>query len=335
MNSANLFPGRCRSRLNRLIAALGRGLVAVCLPLAGQVAPPEFTSAQALTNGDVVLRWSGAGGQNHLLETTADLAHWRPLWSQRSLASNQFTDAGAAQSGLRFYRVTVQPEVPPLMGDHIQTDDGEVVVRPVNHASFAMSWQGKYLYNDPVGGASPYQGLPRPDLILVSHGHGDHFDAATLAAVRKAESLIIAPAAVYASLSLTLRSNTIPLANGESTNVLGLTVEAVPAYNANHPRGAGNGYVVTLGGRRFYLSGDTGSTPEMRALADIEVAFLCMNLPFTMSIADAVTAVRAFRPRVVYPYHYRNQGGALADVQGFKRQVATDPGVEVRLRTWY
>jgi len=299
------------------------------------VAPPQFTSAQAQTNGDVVLRWSGTTGHSHLLETTTDLALWRPLWSQRSLAANQFTDAGAAQSGQRFYRVTVQPEVPPLTGDHVQTGDGEVVVRPVNHASFVMSWQGKYLYNDPVGGASPYQGLPRPDLILVSHSHGDHFDAATLAALRKPESLIIAPAAVYSGLSLTLRSNTVPLANGESTNVLGLTVEAIPAYNANHPRGAGNGYVVTLGGRRFYLSGDTGSTPELRALADIEVAFLCMNLPFTMSIADAVTAVRTFRPRVVYPYHYRNQGGALADVQGFKRQVGTDLGVEVRLRTWY
>ena len=109
----------------------------------------------------------------------------------------------------------------------------------------------------------------------------------------------------------------------------------MPAYNANHPKGSGNGYLVTLGGKRLYVSGDTGDIAEMRALADIDVAFVCMNVPYTMTVAQAVSAVREFQPRIVYPYHYRNQGNALSDVDSFKRQVGTDLGIEVRLRKWY
>jgi L-ascorbate metabolism protein UlaG (beta-lactamase superfamily) len=117
--------------------------------------------------------------------------------------------------------------------------------------------------------------------------------------------------------------------------VLGVRVEAVPAYNANHPRGTGNGYVVTLGGRRFYFSGDTGNTPEMRALTGIDAAFLCMNQPFTMTVSDATNAVWAFRPAVVYPYHYRDQSGSQANAAAFKQRLGLAPGVEVRLRRWY
>ena len=112
----------------------------------------------------------------------------------------------------------------------------------------------------------------------------------------------------------------------------------MPAYNLTssyHPKGVGNGYVLTLGGRRVYLSGDSEDIPEMRSLQDIDVAFVCMNVPFTMPVDKASSAVRDFRPRVVYPYHYRNQAGSLADLSGFKRQVGNDLGSEVRLRNWY
>jgi L-ascorbate metabolism protein UlaG (beta-lactamase superfamily) len=136
-------------------------------------------------------------------------------------------------------------------------------------------------------------------------------------------------------MASTFRNNTIVLTNGASTNVLGIHIEAVPAYNANHALGSGNGYVLTIGGKRLYMAGDTGNTPEMRALTNIDVAFLCMNLPFTMSVSDATNAVRAFRPKVVYPYHYRNQGGDTANAATFKQWLGTDLGVEVRLRKWY
>jgi L-ascorbate metabolism protein UlaG (beta-lactamase superfamily) len=191
------------------------------------------------------------------------------------------------------------------------------------------------IYNDPVGGATPYAGLPKADLILVSHSHGDHFDSATLNTVRGPSAVIIAPQAVFNSLSTTLKALTTVLTNGASANVIGLTIEAVPAYNANHPKGAGNGYVLTLGGKRIYMSGDTGNIAEMRALQDIDVAFVCMNLPFTMSVNDAATAVRAFRPKVVYPYHFRNQDGSQSSLTTFKRLVGADLGIEVRVRKWY
>ena len=116
----------------------------------------------------------------------------------------------------------------------------------------------------------------------------------------------------------------------------GVKIEAIAAYNLAaerqryHPKGRGNGYVLTLGDKRVYVSGDTEDVPEMRALKDIDVAFLCMNLPFTMTVEQAAGAVRAFRPKVVYPYHCRG-----SDLEKFRQLVGTEPGVEVRLRDWY
>jgi len=139
-------------------------------------------------------------------------------------------------------------------------------------------------------------------------------------------------------MSTTLKSRTIILTNGTTTNVLGVGIEAVPAYNltsANHVKGVGNGYVLTIGGRRLYLSGDSEDIPEMRALPGIDVAFVCMNVPFTMPVDKAASAARAFRPRVLYPYHYRNQDSSYANLNALKQQVGTDLGIEVRLRKWY
>jgi L-ascorbate metabolism protein UlaG (beta-lactamase superfamily) len=225
-----------------------------------------------------------------------------------------------------------------VTGDRLATDDGDVTIQPINHATLVLGWKDRVIYVDPVGGESPFQGLPRADLVLVAHNHGDHCHSATIEVVRKPNSILIAPEAVCRSLPAALKSLAIALTNGASTNVLGLKVEAVPAYNLTasfHPKGAGNGYVLTIGGRRLYIAGDTEDIPEMRTLKNIDVAFLPMNLPFTMSVDKAASAVLEFRPKIVYPYHFRNRDGTPTDLESFKRQVAREPSIEVRLRKWY
>ncbi|MDB6030607.1 MAG: metal-dependent hydrolase, partial [Verrucomicrobiales bacterium] len=248
----------------------------------------------------------------------------------------QHTDSAAPYLGRRFYRAE-QVTNTVLTGDHFPTTNGEVVVHVLNHASFLMTWQGKTIYSDAVSAAGPFGNFPKADLMLVTHIHGDHFSASTLSSIRAANGIIIAPQAVYNDASMSaLRGITGVMTNGASTNLLGLNIQAVPAYNPSyHPLGTGNGYVLTLGGKRFFISGDTGDIPEIRALPNIDVAFLCMNLPYTMSITNAALSVRVFRPKVVYPYHYRNSDNSLSDLVDFKRRVGQDLGIEVRLRKWY
>jgi L-ascorbate metabolism protein UlaG (beta-lactamase superfamily) len=199
-----------------------------------------------------------------------------------------------------------------------------------------MGWNGKTIYVDPVGGAKRFAGLPGPDLILITDIHGDHHDNGTLEAMATDKAALVAPAAVAEKLPEKLRRQTTVLANGQTKTVAGVSIEALPMYNLTadrlkfHTKGRGNGYVVTLGGRRVYISGDTEDIPEMRALKNIDVAFVCMNLPYTMTVEQAAGAVRAFKPKVVYPYHYRG-----SDTEKFKQLVGNDSGVEVRLRDWY
>ena len=297
--------------------------------LAGQEAP-QFSGIQRLTNNEVLLQLKASAGLYYRIETSTSLPQWNALFTLLSTGTNQYTDSAAPYLGARLYRALQLTGTNILTGDHLATDDGDVVIHPINHASFVMSWNGRTIYNDPVGGAAPFQGLPRADLILVSHSHGDHFDVSTLNAVKGSNAVIVAPQAVFNSMSAALKSLTTVLTNGAITNIMGLTIDAVPAYNSNHPKGSGNGYVLTIGGKRIYMSGDTGDIPEMRALQDIDVSFVCMNLPFTMSVDQASDVVRAFRPKVVYPYHY-----SQSNVNSFKQQVGTDLGVEVRLRKWY
>jgi L-ascorbate metabolism protein UlaG (beta-lactamase superfamily) len=250
----------------------------------------------------------------------------------------QHTDSAAGYFPKRFYRISQLAGSNILTGDHLATKSGDVVFHPVNHASFVMNWNGKMIYSDPVGGVTPYQGLQRADLILVTHAHSDHYSSSTIDAVRATGARIIATQAVYSSLSPAQRKLTTVLANGANTDVIGLNVAAVAAYNltnTNHVQGIGNGYVVTIGGRRIFISGDTEDVPEIRALANIDVAFLCMNIPFTMNITKAASTVRQMKPKVVYPYHYRNQDGTYADLNSFRSMVGTDLGIEVRARTWY
>jgi L-ascorbate metabolism protein UlaG (beta-lactamase superfamily) len=227
-------------------------------------------------------------------------------------------------------------EVKAPAADTIPTQDGDLKIYPINHATLALEWKGKMVYVDPVGGAKAFEGLTAPDLILIAHIHGDHFDRATLSAVAGAKALLAAPPSVAEQLPADLKQRTTVLTNGQRAELAGIAVEAIPAYNltpqrqANHPKGRDNGYVLTLGGKRVYISGDTEDIPEMLALKNIDVAFLCMNLPYTMDVTQAARAVRAFKPRIVYPYHSRG-----SNLEEFKKLVGTDAGVEVRLRDWY
>ncbi len=220
--------------------------------------------------------------------------------------------------------------------DSIATEGGALKILPINHATLALQWKDRTIYVDPVGGAKAFQGLPKPDLILVTDIHGDHLSKETLAEVAGPNTKLVCPAAVAEQLTPELRKSATVLTNGQTGELLGVKIEAIPMYNLTaerlkfHTKGRGNGYVVTLGGKRIYLSGDTEDIPEMRALKDIDVAFVCMNLPYTMTVEQAAQAVRAFKPRVVYPYHYRG-----SDINKFKELVGTDAGIDVRLRDWY
>ena len=232
-----------------------------------------------------------------------------------------------------------------LAGDQVATDSGILVIHPIRHATFVMQWNGKTVYVDPVGGAKPFADLPKPDLVLVTHIHFDHFDPATLEAVVSAggRPTIIAPATVVEKIPETLlaKLKVKILANGDKTEAAGIAIEAVPAYNITagkekfHPKGRDNGYVLTLGGKRVYIAGDTEDIAEMRALKGIDIAFLPMNLPYTMSVAKAADAIRQFKPKIVYPYHYRSGDGKKADLEELKRLVGERSGVEIRSRDWY
>jgi L-ascorbate metabolism protein UlaG (beta-lactamase superfamily) len=192
---------------------------------------------------------------------------------------------------------------------------------------------GQVIQVDPAQGK--LGGLPKADLILVTDIHGDHMDEAMLRQVKKDSTMIIGPPAVAQELS---GEKVTALKNGESKTVGKWTIQAVPMYNEKrgpgpgqlyHDKGRGNGYIVTYGGLRIYIAGDTENIAEMRALKNIDVAFVPMNLPYTMTPEEAAEAVKAFKPKVVYPYHYMG-----SDLKVFEAALKGS-GVEVRIRDWY
>ena len=223
---------------------------------------------------------------------------------------------------------------PAMAAEEFKTAKGKLIITPINHATLVIEWGGKTIYVDPVGQVAWYKAFPKPDLVLLTHIHGDHYREAILKAVAGPKTQLVAPPALASVLEKELKAKTITIANGTSTDKVGFKLEAVASYNTTpprkrfHPKGQGNGYVLNLGGKRVYISGDTEGTPEMAALKNIDVAFLCMNLPYTMDVAAAAKAVKGFRPKVVYPYHSRGQ-----DTAKFKALVGD--AAEVRLRNWY
>ena len=213
-----------------------------------------------------------------------------------------------------------------------ETSAGPVKITPIYHASVLIEAGNKTVYLDPAKPAD-VSGLPPADLILITDIHGDHMDANLITAVSKPGTEIMAPPAVVKTIT-----SAMPISNGETKKWNGWTIEAIPMYNLTrgpgpgklyHDKGRGNGYVLTYGGKRFYFSGDTENIPEMRALKNIDVAFVCMNLPYTMPPDEAAEAVKAFHPKIVIPYHYHG-----SDLTVFAKALEGTV-IEVRQLDWY
>ena len=207
-----------------------------------------------------------------------------------------------------------------------------VHITPIRHASMMIQTGDKVIHVDPWSQGN-YDGLPQADLILITDIHGDHLDSAMIGKLSKSGTVVLAPEAIAKTVT-----QAKVLRNGEATNWESWKIEAVPMYNLKrgpsegkfyHDKGRGNGYILTYGTTKFYIAGDTENIPEMRALKNIDVAFIPMNLPFTMTPEEAADAVRAFHPKVVYPYHYRG-----SNIKEFAKALAGS-GVDVRLRDWY
>ena len=215
--------------------------------------------------------------------------------------------------------------------EEFKTSAGTLTMTPIQHAGLMLQAGGQVVQIDPAQGS--YDGFPAADLILITDIHGDHLSPPTIAKLRKTSTVIMAPEAVAKSLA-----GVTIIRNGETKSFGAWTIEAIPMYNLTrgpapgqlyHDKGRGNGYVITFGGLRMYVAGDTENIPEMRALKNIDVAFIPMNLPYTMTPEEAAAAVKAFKPRIVYPYHYQG-----TDLKAFETALKGS-GIEVRLRDWY
>jgi len=223
------------------------------------------------------------------------------------------------------------------LSDTLHTSKGPVIITPIIHGSLVLEHNGKSIYIDPYSGAEKYQHLKSPDLILITDIHGDHMDKKTLSELNTEKASFLVPIAVKELLGEMGFSGINTIGNGETSQWESIEIEAIPMYNlpeskeSRHPKGRGNGYILTFGDKRIYISGDTEGIEEMRQLTDIDVAFVCMNMPYTMDIDQAADAVLDFKPSIVYPYHYRG-----SDVELFKKTIASeDKKIEVRLRDWY
>jgi L-ascorbate metabolism protein UlaG (beta-lactamase superfamily) len=220
---------------------------------------------------------------------------------------------------------------PKFEQDVIQTGAGDLRITFIGHGTLMFTFGGKVIHVDPVGQYADYAKLPKADLILITHEHWDHLDPKAVESLRRPDTLIVLPQAAASQVP-----GGLVMHNGEVKTVAGLSVEAVPAYNLVHkresgepfhPKVRGNGYVITFGEKRVYVAGDTENTPEMKALKNIDIAFLPMNLPYTMSPEMAAEAARAFKPKILYPYHY-----GQTDPAKLVALLKDSPEIEVRIR---
>ncbi len=215
--------------------------------------------------------------------------------------------------------------------DLIKTSAGDLKITFIGHGSLFFTFGGKVIHVDPVGQYGDYSKLPKADLILITHEHRDHLDPKAVEAIRKEKTRIVLTQACAAQVQ-----GGIVMANGDVQTIEGFRIEAVPAYNMVHmrsegvpfhPKGVGNGYVITFGDKRVYVAGDTENTPEMKALRDIDIAFLPMNLPYTMTPEMVADAAKAFRPKILYPYHFGD-----TDTSRIVELLKDTKEVEVRIR---
>jgi L-ascorbate metabolism protein UlaG (beta-lactamase superfamily) len=220
---------------------------------------------------------------------------------------------------------------PSFETDIIQTSAGDLQITFLGHGSLAFAFSGMRFYIDPFSKVADYVNLPKADIVLITHEHSDHLDPAALAQVKKADTAIILTEACASKVT-----GGIVMHNGDERTLKGLHITAVPAYNVLHkrengqpfhPKGAGNGYILEFGDRRVYVAGDTEDTPEMMNLKGISIAFLPMNLPYTMTPEMVANAAKALKPDILYPYHFgETKTARLAEL------LKSNPDIEVRIR---
>jgi L-ascorbate metabolism protein UlaG (beta-lactamase superfamily)/predicted esterase len=227
------------------------------------------------------------------------------------------------------------------LADTLKTSKSNIVIQPIFHGAMVLKLGDKTIYIDPYNGIDAYKGIETPDLILITHIHQDHMDTVTLNALNTTKTKFIVPQDVADRLPLKFKDKITLLRNDEKIDIFEASITGIPMYdlpqqpNSRHLKGKGNGYVIEYGGKQIYISGDTDDILEMRNLKNIDIAFVCMNLPFTMTVEQAASAVLEFKPKIIYPYHYRNMDG-FTDTKVFKKIVnETNSNIEVRLRNWY
>lgn len=215
--------------------------------------------------------------------------------------------------------------------DTIPTSAGDLKITFIGHGSLMFQFNGRTLHIDPFGQLADYGRLPKADLVLITHDHFDHLDTDALAKIRTDETVVV----MTESCAKKIPGGAI-MRNGETRTLQGIAIEAVPAYNLVHlrdgknpfhPKGIGNGYLLTFGERRVYVAGDTENTPEMKQLSNIDIAFLPMNLPYTMTPEMVADAALAFKPKILYPYHFGD-----TDTDRLKKLLIGHPEIELRIR---
>lgn len=215
--------------------------------------------------------------------------------------------------------------------DTFRTSRGDLRITFIGHGTLMFEFSGKVIHIDPVGGMADYSQLPKADIILVTHEHGDHLDPQAIQVLRQDKTSLILTEKCAEKVT-----GGIVMKNGQTMTVHGVKIEAIPAYNLVHmrsegnpfhPKGNGNGYVLIFGDKRVYVAGDSENIPEMKALKDIDIAFLPMNLPYTMTPEMVADAARAFKPKILYPYHYGN-----TDTAALVGQLKDEIEIEVRIR---
>ncbi|MDO8897260.1 MAG: MBL fold metallo-hydrolase [Bacteroidales bacterium] len=218
--------------------------------------------------------------------------------------------------------------------DFFETSAGKLEIHHVGHSSLMFSFDGQIVHIDPYSRVSDYSQLPKADLILITHQHRDHLDTAAINKIHQENTqYIVAPICLE---TVSFEGEVTVIGNGESTYFGSLKIEAVPAYNIvnkrdngipYHPKGEGNGYILTVGDKRIYVAGDTENIPEMSDFGKIDIAFLPMNLPFTMSPEMTAEAAKAVQPAVLFPYHY-----GKTDTNEIIQLLKNSPEIEIRIR---
>ena len=215
--------------------------------------------------------------------------------------------------------------------DILKTSQGDLEITFIGHGSLMFAFNGKVIHVDPFSKLAEYSKLPKADMLLITHEHRDHLDLNAMEAVRTDKTILVLTKTCAARLK-----GGIIMENGDTKTVDGLKIEAVPAYNLIHmrsegvpfhPKGIGNGYVITFGDKRVYVAGDTENIPEMKKLKRIDCAFLPMNLPYTMNPEMVADAAKAFKPKILYPYHYGE-----TDTSNLVQLMKDTQDVEIRIR---